>query len=92
MYGTTNTPLLLKVPFGFPAKHSPQNIVFFVFLFICIIQVDPHIRGFSYPLFTAAGKKNRKIKEISVSKFQNERQARTGRNMVKSSSPKAPRG
>jgi len=35
--------------FRFPAKLSPQNIVFFVFLFICIIQVDPHIRCLQRP-------------------------------------------
>jgi hypothetical protein len=33
---------------------------------------------------------NWKIKEVKVCKFQNSRQARTGRNMVKSSSSNAP--
>jgi hypothetical protein len=47
-----------------------------------------------YPLiqylrFTAAWK-NLKTEEITVHKFQTARQARTGHNMVKSSSPNAP--
>jgi hypothetical protein len=42
-----------------------------------------------YPRFTAAPKEL-KIKEIRVHKFQNVCQARTGRNMGKSSSPNAP--
>jgi len=40
------------------------------------------------PRFTADRKKKIwKIKEVKVHKFQNARQARTGRNMVKSNSP-----
>jgi len=45
--------------------------------------------GPPYPRFGAARKQNWKMKE-TVHKFQNARQARTGRNMVKSSSPNAP--
>ena len=49
--------------------------------FVCAqiyIQVDPHIRGFG------------KLKKLTVHTFQNLRQARTGRNVMKSSSPNAP--
>jgi hypothetical protein len=42
------------------------------------------IRGLPWP------KKNLKIKEIKVHKFQNALQASTGRNMVKSNGPNAP--
>jgi hypothetical protein len=40
-----------------------------------------------YARFTAARKKNLKIKAEKVHKFQNARQVRTGRNMVKFCSP-----
>jgi len=44
-----------------------------------------------YPRLTAVRKKNIwKIKEKTVHKLQNARQARTGLNMVKSSTPNAP--
>jgi hypothetical protein len=47
-------------------------------------------RDFGYPQFTAAWKKNRKLKKLTVHNFQNARQATGGRNMAKSMSPNAP--
>ena len=49
----------------------------------------PHPRIY-YPRFAAARKNFGKLKKYTVHKFQNARQARTGRNMMKSSSPNAP--
>jgi hypothetical protein len=43
-----------------------------------------------YPRLTAAQKKFEKLKEWTFHKFQNARQARMGRSMVKSSSRNAP--
>jgi len=57
----------------------------------CIdIQVDRHIRGFSIRGWPRLEKRIGKLKKYTVHKFQNARQARTGCNMVKSSSPNAP--
>ena len=42
-----------------------------------------------YPRFTAARKNFGKLKKLTVHKFQNAHQAKTGPNMVKSSSPGA---
>jgi hypothetical protein len=50
-----------------------------------LMQADPRIQGLQRP-----EKKNWIIKEIKVHNFQNARQARTGRNTVKSSSPNPP--
>jgi hypothetical protein len=58
---------------------------FETFLHRCVYTVVP-------PVFMVyrGPKKKGQIKEINSDKFQNARQARTGRNMVKSSSPNAP--
>jgi hypothetical protein len=57
---------------------------------MCHAQIKLSIRGHSYPRFTAARKKSGKLKKKRIHKFQNARQARTDRIVVKSISPNAP--
>jgi len=71
---------------------SPCCHFFFTVFDECKIHVDRRIRGFSicsWPRPPPPQKKG-KLKKLTVHKFKNARQARTGRNMVKSSSPNAP--
>ena len=50
----------------------------------------PHPRFQLSAVYRGPKKKNGKLKQYTVHKFRNAHQARTGRNMAKSSSPNAP--
>ena len=65
MYGTTNTPVLLKVPFGLPAKHSPQNIVFFFcgFVYLSYTSGPPYPRFQLSAVYRGPKKKFGKLKK-----------------------------
>jgi hypothetical protein len=75
------------------ATISIKYVVVVVVVVIVVVDlvtgVPPHAL-IQYPRFTAARKKIWNLKKSTVHKFQNARQARMGRNMVKSSSPNAP--
>jgi hypothetical protein len=74
-------------PYGFRIKSTAAVNFFWNYNLITVVPPYPLIQ---YPLFTAARIEIVKLKKYTVHNFQNECQAETSRNMVKSSSSNAP--